>query len=210
LVAGGTHAFSFDASNFYASNSQGGGIANATASTTVPTLLPRRGITNTGFGSDSGFITAVVSGGHIATINSTGLDMANAAGPALLNEAATSTNPTLVPNKADPSTGIGWDFASNMDIIAGGVRLLNTDTAGLYMRVNGSVTVPAIRMNAPNGGIYIPAAGETAISVGGSQKLHIDANTGSTGGASSAGAGNQYVELKINGNRYKLLHDGTI
>ena len=38
----------------------------------------------------------------------------------------------------------------------------------------------------------------------------LDANTGGTGGTGSAGAGNQYVELKINGNRYKLLHDGTV
>jgi len=32
----------------------------------------------------------------------------NAAGPAILNEAATTTNPTLCPNKAEEDTGIGW------------------------------------------------------------------------------------------------------
>lgn len=31
-----------------------------------------------------------------------------------------------------------------------------------------------------------------------------------TGGAGSAGAGNQYVELTIDGNTYKVLHDGTV
>ena len=35
----------------------------------------------------------------------------NAAGPALLNEAATSTNPTLVPNRQDTNTGIGSSAA---------------------------------------------------------------------------------------------------
>jgi len=33
---------------------------------------------------------------------------------------------------------------------------------------------------------------------------------GGTGGAASAGAGNQYVEIEINGNVYKVLHDGTV
>jgi len=33
---------------------------------------------------------------------------------------------------------------------------------------------------------------------------------GGAGGTGSAGAGNQYVELNINGTTYKLLHDGTV
>ena len=33
---------------------------------------------------------------------------------------------------------------------------------------------------------------------------------GTTGGTGSAGAGNQYVELEINGTTYKVLHDGTV
>lgn len=33
---------------------------------------------------------------------------------------------------------------------------------------------------------------------------------GGTGGSGSAGAGNQYVELNINGTTYKILHDGTV
>ena len=35
-------------------------------------------------------------------------------------------------------------------------------------------------------------------------------NGGSTGGTGSAGAGKQYVTVKIGGVSYKLLHDGTI
>ncbi len=35
-------------------------------------------------------------------------------------------------------------------------------------------------------------------------------STGTTGGSSSAGSGNQYVELDINGTVYKVLHDGTV
>ena len=45
----------------------------------------------------------------------------NAAGPAFLNEAATTTNPTLIPDKAEEDTGIGW--ASNtIHIVLGGAN----------------------------------------------------------------------------------------
>ena len=36
------------------------------------------------------------------------------------------------------------------------------------------------------------------------------ASDGTTGGSSSAGAGNQYVEIWIGGTGYKVLHDGQI
>jgi trimeric autotransporter adhesin len=38
----------------------------------------------------------------------------------------------------------------------------------------------------------------------------ITISDGGTGGTGSAGAGNQYVELNINGTTYKVLHDGTV
>jgi len=33
---------------------------------------------------------------------------------------------------------------------------------------------------------------------------------GTTGGAASAGAGSQYVEITVAGTTYKVLHDGTV
>jgi hypothetical protein len=39
---------------------------------------------------------------------------------------------------------------------------------------------------------------------------HVPVSAGTTGGSGSAGAGNQYVELSINGTVYKVLHDGTV
>jgi len=33
---------------------------------------------------------------------------------------------------------------------------------------------------------------------------------GTTGGTGSAGAGAQYVEIKVDGTTYKVLHDGTV
>jgi len=44
----------------------------------------------------------------------------------------------------------------------------------------------------------------------GANTERICTSDGDTGGSSSAGAGNQYVEININGTVYKVLHDGTV
>lgn len=38
----------------------------------------------------------------------------------------------------------------------------------------------------------------------------VTLSDGTTGGTGSAGAGNQYIELNVNGTTYKVLHDGTV
>lgn len=38
----------------------------------------------------------------------------------------------------------------------------------------------------------------------------VAASSGTTGGTGSAGAGNQYIEITIEGTTYKVLHDGTV
>lgn len=52
---------------------------------------------------------------------------ADAAGPALQNEAATATNPTLLPNKADADTGVGWNAADNLSLVAGGAEAVRVE-----------------------------------------------------------------------------------
>ncbi len=47
---------------------------------------------------------------------------ADAAGPAVANEAASATNPTLIPDKTDPDTGIGHQAADALSLIAGGLE----------------------------------------------------------------------------------------
>jgi len=44
----------------------------------------------------------------------------------------------------------------------------------------------------------------------GSNTEWMTSSDGDTGGSASAGAGNQYVEVNINGTVYKVLHDGTV
>jgi len=62
-----------------------------------------------------------ISGGGSFYGGQLGLDtyMSNAAGPTLLNEAATATNPTLVPNKADGDSGPAWASADMPNVVAG-------------------------------------------------------------------------------------------
>jgi hypothetical protein len=144
----------------------------------------------------------------------------NAAGPALLNEAATSTNPTLVPNKADPDTGVGWNSTNIGSLIAGGTEVASFAAAAF--NITGAANVKQAN-NGNTGGLvltrsdtstysslYTGGGDSTILQFNGGRYIAITSTTGDTGGASSAGSGNQYVELLINGSRYKLLHDGTI
>lgn len=52
---------------------------------------------------------------------------ANAAGPALANEAASATNPTLLPNKADADTGIGSQALDAVSLIAGALESVRAE-----------------------------------------------------------------------------------
>jgi hypothetical protein len=58
------------------------------------------------------------------------LYMTNAAGSTLLNEAAAGDNPTLVPNRADTHTGIGWNANDQLSLIAGAVELMRLTEGG--------------------------------------------------------------------------------
>jgi len=55
----------------------------------------------------------------------------DAAGPSIVDEASSATNPTLIPNKSDLDTGVGSAAADQLSLIAGGVEGLRvTETAG--------------------------------------------------------------------------------
>jgi len=57
--------------------------------------------------------------------------VSDAAGPTVINGAATATNPTLRPNNADPDTGIGWVSANALSLIAGGTNTATVTGSGL-------------------------------------------------------------------------------
>jgi len=78
---------------------------------------------------DSGFyessddnLKISIAGSNSFFINSTTFGGINAAGGSLLNEGATSTNPTLISDRSDDDTGIGHAAADALSLIAGGVE----------------------------------------------------------------------------------------
>lgn len=55
----------------------------------------------------------------------------NASGPALNNIGASSTVPTLIPNRSDTTTGIGAQAAGNISLIVGAVEQVRVISTGL-------------------------------------------------------------------------------
>ena len=110
----------------------------------------------------------------------------NAAGPALMQEAATSTNPTIIPNKADLDTGIGWVSADIGSLVAGGTEALRWDASGIEVYRNATNTHARIKINNPHASAYsselslvtnsrswLVGAGDNAIGVDNAGDFHI-------------------------------------
>lgn len=62
---------------------------------------------------------------------SNGITLANSAGPQIMNEAASDTNPTLVPRKDDATTGIGAGATGTISLIAEGDEIVAIDADGV-------------------------------------------------------------------------------
>jgi hypothetical protein len=75
--------------------------------------------------ASSQFVSFYINSVLAGQVNATGVTVGNAAGGSILNEAATSSNPTIIPNKADLDTGIGWVSADIGSLVAGGVSALS-------------------------------------------------------------------------------------
>jgi hypothetical protein len=81
---------------------------------------------------------------NIFHLSSTNFYSNNAAGPSLQNETASSTNPTLIPNRVDLTTGIGWSSGAIEFAVSGANvgRFNSTGLIGLPL-----LTVDNITMN---------------------------------------------------------------
>jgi hypothetical protein len=106
------------------------GASTATAQLKLP--LSNDAVTPTlAFGDgDSGFyekaddsIGIAIGGSLKWTVTASWVAADDSNGPALVNEAASTTNPTLVPDQSDLDTGIGTGTADTLSLIAGGVEI---------------------------------------------------------------------------------------
>jgi len=70
--------------------------------------------------------------GLIGTIMSS-----DAAGPSIIDAAATATTPTLIPNKAAATTGFGWVSAGIVNVAIGGTSEFEFSATGIDMNANG-------------------------------------------------------------------------
>ncbi len=113
----------------------GPAILNEVASGTNPTLIPFGADKATGIGSSgAGSLSLITNSLEVFDLTSTftrfgGTELRSvaAAGPSFLNENSTTSNPTLVPNQANPGSGIGSSGAS-LDLIVDGESRLRIGT----------------------------------------------------------------------------------
>ena len=120
-----------------ASNAAGPQFVDEAATTTNPTLCPDKAEDDTGLGWASDTIHIVLGGVDEYSFSTSTFDMnsntiteagtitaTNAAGPTVINLAATATVPTLCPNRNETDTGIGWQ-SDVIHIVLGGVDEYN-------------------------------------------------------------------------------------
>jgi hypothetical protein len=84
-------------------------------------------------------LTFAIAGSAGFSVAAAALTAADANGPAMLNEAASATNPTLAPDRSDTDTGIGTGTADTLSLVAGGVEMLRcveSTTDSVCIRAN--------------------------------------------------------------------------
>lgn len=110
-------------------------------------------------------------------ITTQGIFSDDAAGAAFLDEAATSINPSLVPNRADLDTGIGWTAADQLSLIAGGAQIVNlTEVAGviqLVVPLQNNAVSPSIAFGDGDSGFYEPADDTLRVTIAGVDQFSI-------------------------------------
>ncbi len=94
----------------------------------------------------------------------------DAGGPRLADEAASATNPTLIPDKGDSDTGIGQTGADQLSLIAGGVQVANlTEAAGvvqLIVPLQNDAANPSIAFGDGDTGFFELADDQLGVSIG--------------------------------------------
>ena len=124
----------------------GPAFLNEISTSINPTLIPNRSDLTIGVGGVSATsLDMIVLGsqkmsfGTAVTTFLQNVQAANAAGPAIVNEVASASNPTLIPERGELTTGIGKSAAGTLTAIGGSQRIVDfLASAGngqKYMRI---------------------------------------------------------------------------
>ena len=118
------------------------------------------------------------------------ISLTNAAGPALLNETPSATNPTLVPNKAEPTSGFSWSSAGVLRFVSAGTNIGGVSSVGVFGNIGGAAagvlspndataTVPALSFAGDlDTGAGSAAADQLSLIAGGVEGIRIEENAG--------------------------------
>jgi hypothetical protein len=162
-----------------------GGIAGATDASVggAVSLVGGTSAATNGDGGDVNITVGAATGsGADGDILLTGnMLFSDAAGPAVVDEAATSTNPTLIPNKTDLDTGIGWTSADRLALITGGVLVAELfETAGvdpqLILVQNNDPARPTLAFGDGDTGLHEAVDDFVNFSNAGTDKLQFGVN----------------------------------
>jgi hypothetical protein len=166
---GGSVQYRIDAgTGLHGETAAGPVLRNVGASSVTPNLIPNRTDLNTGVGWRSadqgeliaggvGAFTFAESGGVITNTFRGNLQAAGGggAGPVLLNTSASASVPTVIPNQADPDTGLSRDTINGLTMIAGGLGCIRARNIGAARAVGFYVTTPIILQT----GVAVTASG---------------------------------------------------
>ena len=131
----------------------------------------------------------------------TNFNSSNVNGPKLLGSSPAATTPSLMPNKSDTDTGIGWTSADQLSLIAGGVEMMRLVETGLATTdqliigpagIIGTAATPALAFGDGDTGFYESLDDRLILTIGGTSRWVMDgslfgSNTG-TGGSLQTGA----------------------
>ena len=134
-------------------------------------------------GRDTQVATDSVSVGSDARSGTTAVGIGKSA-------AANATNSVCIGYRATGAIAIGADSSASTDCIAIGPGVIaGSGGAQFAVGTSNSDKITAFFHN---------------------DVAYFGTSDGTVGGTGSAGSGNEYVELKIGANTYKVLHDGTV
>ena len=121
---------------------------------TTPTLAFGDG--DSGFYQGSDNVIHIALGGATSFFLTASVFSANnGAGPGVLNEAATATNPTVVANNADPDTGLAWVSTDRGSLVAGALDCMQWEEISSARALGFYTTAPIVMQT----GVAVSAGG---------------------------------------------------